>query len=266
MKRKITTILGTLLLSNCLMAEDTFRIQVGSQILADQTTEVSYGRNGASASLDVEDFFGMDTDNQVFRLDGYYRFSNEHRIEFAYFGINSSGTKTVTNAFEWGEGNTIEAGADVTSHFNVDIYKINYTYSFYRSEKVEMGVGAGLHVTGLDVGIHAQGTVNGTPGSIYADSTNITAPLPVVGFRLRYDITDDLEINFNYDFFAIKIGDYKGNIHNTTLMFDYAITDNFGIGAGLDLYSLSFEGDDGSKKLEVERTINSGMIFLSCHY
>lgn len=266
MKNKMGLVIAALSASTLLMAEDTFRIQLGGQIVADQSTEVSYGTSSTSATLSIEDFFGMKTDNQVFRLDSYYRFNDEHRIEFAYYAINSSGTKTVDNDFTWGENNTISSGASVTSHFDVDMYKINYVYSFYHSDKVEIGIGAGLHVTGLDVGIDAQGTVNGTPGSSYSESASVTAPLPVLGFRLRYNITDKLEANFNYDFFALKIGDYKGNIQNSTLMFDYTVTDHFGIGAGLDLYSLSFQGDDGSKKLEIERTVNAGMLFISYHY
>jgi hypothetical protein len=265
MKKLIVLVLAAVTASVSLMAEDTFRIQVGGDILADQSTEMSYGTDAVSAGLNIEDFFGMDTDNQVFRLDGYYRFNESHRIEFAYYKIDSSGSLNVNRDFTW-DGRDIASGAQVDSHFNVDMYKVNYTYSFYHSDKVELGLGAGLHITGIDVGLNAQGNIDGVNGEVYKGSVKVTAPLPVVGVRLRYDITKDLEANFSYDLFMIKVGDYKGEIQNTIFTLDYAVTESFGVGAGMDLYSLTFESDKDDQRFKATRTVNGALVYLSYRY
>lgn len=199
-------------------------------------------------------------------MDSFYRFNDAHRIEFSYYSVNSSGSKTTTKDIEWGDSGVIDAGAAVSMHFDLDMYKVNYTYSVYRTDKIEFGVGAGLHITAIDVGLNAQGTIDGTPLDIYSENSNVTAPLPVLGVRFSYDITSDLAANFNYDFFALKVGDYKGNIQNTTISLDYAITDHFGIGAGFDMYSITFEAEKDDKVLKVNRTVNGGLVFLSYKY
>jgi len=246
--------------------DDTFSIKLGGLILAEQSTEISYGIDAVSTVINLEDIFGMETESQVLRLDGYYRFSDVHRMEFSYYRLNSSGSKTTTNDFLLWDGRSLSAGANVSSYFDYDIYKVNYTYSVYHSDKVEFGLGAGLHITAIDLGLNAQGTIDGVNLSSYNESTSVAAPLPVLGFRFRYDITSDLATNFNYDFFALKVGDYKGNIQNTTISLDYAITKNFGIGAGFDMYSLVFEAEKDNKTLKVNRTVNGGMLFLSYQY
>ena len=36
-------------------------------------------------------------------------------------------------------------------------------YSFYHNEKVELSIGAGLHLTAIDAGIHGEASKNGEP-------------------------------------------------------------------------------------------------------
>jgi hypothetical protein len=267
LNRSVTGIMIAFLLHTGLFAGDeTFSLKLGGLIIGEQSTEVSLGRNAASVVLNLEDLSGMESENEVFRLDSYYRFNDRHRVEFSYYSLNSSGSKQTTKDIEWGDSGIIQAGAAVSAHFDVDMYKVNYTYSVYRTDKIEFGIGAGLHITGIDVGLNAQGTIDGVPSDTYNENSNVTAPLPVLGFRFSYDITSDLAANFNYDIFAIKVGDYKGNIQNTTLTIDYDITKNFGIGAGFDLYSLAFEAEKDSKILKVNRTVNGALVFLSYKY
>jgi hypothetical protein len=246
--------------------DETFSLKLGGLILTEQNTEVSLGRNAASVVLNIEDLSGMESENQVFRLDSYYRFNDVHRIEFSYYSMNSSGSKQITKDIEWGDSGIIEAGAAVSAYFDIDIYKVNYTYSVYRNEKVELGVGAGLHITAIDVGLNAQGTIDGIGSDTYNESSNVTAPLPVIGVRFSYNITSDLVAKFNYDLFGLKVGDYKGNIQNTTITLEYDITENLGAGAGIDLYSLSFMAERDNKVLEVNRVVNGGLFFLSYKY
>ena len=245
---------------------ETFSLKVGGLFVVEENTEVSLGRGAASVALNIEELAGMESETQVFRLDSFYRFNDAHRIEFSYYSLGSSGSKSTTTDIEWGDSGIIQAGAAVSMNFDLDMYKVNYTYSMYHSDKVELGVGAGLHVTAIDVGLNAQGTIDSVPSTAYNESSKVTAPLPVLGVRLSYDITSDLVANFNYDFFAIKIDEHKGNIQNTSITLDYAITENFGIGAGFDNYSLVFETEKNGKTLKVDRTVNGGLLFLSYKY
>ncbi|MGB5965723.1 MAG: hypothetical protein WBG65_09335, partial [Sulfurimonadaceae bacterium] len=87
---------------------DTFQLRLGGYLLADQATDVKVSKNGVGATINVQDLFNMESDSQVFRLDGYYRFTPTHGVEFSWYSINNNGT--TNESFEWGDENITALG------------------------------------------------------------------------------------------------------------------------------------------------------------
>ncbi len=85
--------------------------------------------------VNTKDQLDMENDTKVFRLDGYYRFNDTHSIDFSYFSVKSDGNKKLEKTIEW-DGIEYTAGTTIKSHFDMDVYKVNYGYSFYHNEKV----------------------------------------------------------------------------------------------------------------------------------
>ena len=140
---------------------DKFRIALGgySVFRYDSLMSLTDANLGAGISISPEDTLGLKTEQSVVRLDGHYRFTKKHALTFSWYSISSDGNKSLEEEFDWldenGDAITIPIGASVDTSLDYDIYKVGYLYSFHHTDKVELAVGAGLHMTRIEVGLNA---------------------------------------------------------------------------------------------------------------
>lgn len=271
MKTKI--VFSLMLLTSTLFAEvqDKFKINLGAMYVTNFETEMQIGpsNRALNASINTKDQLGMDYDTNVFRLDGYYRFSDVHSIDFSYFSVKSSGDRVINQEIpDWGENNdTISAGASVNSYFNMEIYKLNYVYSFYHNKDVELGLSAGLHVTNLDVGLNAFGEISGAPAETLVTSSKLLAPLPVVGFRGEYTIIDKtLFAQYKADYFYLNYDDFEGAFISTTINLEYRFLENYGIGIGYNSNNLELAADNGNVRLDIKNSLSGATAYFTYIY
>jgi hypothetical protein len=245
--------------------KDKFKISLGVMYVSNFETEMQVAPKGFPIGLRIntKDQLKMKNDTGVFRLDGYYRFNDTHGIDFSYFSVNSDGY--TGGSIEWNDTNI--SSASIQSYFNMDIYKVNYAYSFYHNEKVELALTAGLHVTAMELGIAAYGTIDGVSGSTYKSGTSVTVPLPVFGFKGEYTIIDKrFFVNYKADYFFLSIDDYKGALVTTSLNFEYRFVDNFGLGVGYNANNIRIEADGDNARADVVNTLSGAMFYLSYIY
>ena len=92
-------------------------------------------------------------------------------------------------------------GARTNSELDLALFRFFYTYSFYRSEKVELSLSPGIYLADFDAKI--KGTLTIEPGDSPASSRSRTikesewAPLPTVGFAVDYKIFPRLTVEEN---------------------------------------------------------------------
>ncbi len=248
--------------------KDKFKISFGTMLMTSFETEMQLTPANVPIGIGIntEDQLGMESETNVFRLDGYYRFTDTHSIDFSYFSVNSEGYRAINKAIEW-NGKIIGAGAVVESYFDMDVYKVNYGYSFYHNEKVELALTAGLHITTIDLGLSASGTIDGVTNQLSDSKASGTLPLPVFGFKGEYTIIDKtLFVNYKTEYFFIGFDEYKGALLASVLNFEYHFIDNYSIGLGYNTNKIFVEMDDGDKKIEAKNTLAGVMFYLSYIY
>ena len=146
---------------------DKFRISIGgySLIQTDVSMSLTEPNLGAGVSIKPEDVLGLETEQTVLRLDGHYRFTKKHALTYSWYSLSSDGKKTIEEIFNWldEDGNviTIPVGAQVETALDYDIFKLGYLWSLHHTDKVEMAVGAGLHMTRIAIGLHSDTTSSG---------------------------------------------------------------------------------------------------------
>ena len=63
-------------------------------------------------------------------MTGYYRFTKEHALSYAWYKISSRGNKAIEEEFDWVDENgdqiTIPIGAKVDSIIEYEIFKLGY--------------------------------------------------------------------------------------------------------------------------------------------
>ena len=274
-----TRIFTTVLLSACTLllipvqshAEDEvvdrFRIAIGGYAVPrlDSTVALTEPNLGAGVTINPAETLGLDSDQVVFRLDGYYRFNKKHALTYSWYRITSDGNKTIEEEFTWvdpgGTTVTIPVGAKVDSFLDYDIFKLGYLWSFYHSDKVELAAGAGLHITKIAIGLDAETTA----GPIDTKNVSTTVPLPVLSFGLSYFVTPKFHWYIKSEVFAIAFDDWKGTYTDATLGLEYRFWKHVGLGTGLGSNSLRIVEETSDHKFSYDNRI-SGIIFYVAGY
>ena len=232
-----------------LMADDSvkdspwekFSFNLGA-FFSTSSTDLRFG-SGVGVSIDVEEFLGLDTETSVFRLDSYWRFSDNrrHKVDFSWFSYNRSGDRTISEDITIkppeGEDIVIPTGTKVESFYDFDIYQIAYSYSFIQDERLDIAGRFGLYIMPISFGLSATGLVDDE-----ADQ-KFTAPLPSLGLKLDILIAPKWYYRNGFQFFYIQYENFTGNLLNFTTAIEYNPWKHVGFGLGLDALRMGLEAD-----------------------
>ncbi len=247
---------------------DKFNISLGaySVFRTDATISLTEPGLGAGISISPEDTLGLDSEQTVLRLTGYYRFTKEHALNYSWYRITSRGNKKLEKDIEWldknGDPITIQAGVKVDSSLDYNIFKVGYLWSFYHSDKVEMAVGGGLHITRIAFGLNSDTTSSGAE----AQDVSLTMPLPVVSFALNYAVTPKFHWVIKGEAFALKFEDWNGIYTDMTLAMEYRTFKNIGLGIGLGSNSLKVTEDTTDHKFTFNNQITGILIYAAAYF
>jgi len=249
---------------------DDLQVRLGGYFITSQDTEMRLkGKNRPGVYLNLQDLLNMESSTQVFRLDGYYRFTPHHSLEVSWYSIKNKGRVDGGVEVPLGDYN-LSASGRLDSTFNTDIYKVNYLYSFYHNEQVELAIGAGLHVMRFALGFDGEysftGIINEDGGGT-SDNVAVTAPLPVAGFRVSYKILPELRVKYAADYFFIAFDGSTGGLVDTLLTVDYRITKNFGLGLGVNSTRMRLETElESARVLTINYDIIGGMVYGTLNF
>lgn len=247
---------------------DKFKITLGSYSIFRYQSKVALSNSnlGAGVFIDPQETLGLDSEQTVARISGYYRFNEKHALDFSYYKIGTTGSKILEEDLEWEDedGNeiTIPVGAKVSSLLDYEILKLGYLWSFYHTDKVELSAGAGLHVTKVDFDLSASTTSSGGD----AQDARVTVPLPVFSFAFNYSITPKLSWLFKTEVFGLKYGDVTGTYTDNTLAMEYRLYKNFGLGLGLGSSALDIEEDGSDEKIIYQNRISGILLYATVHF
>lgn len=225
--------------------QETFYVSLGgySVFRADTTMSLVQRNVGAGAAISPQDTLGLDLENTVTRLEGYYRFNPTSQIRFSWFRVDTDAYKQLDTEVDWvdqqGNEYTIAAGSEVSSSLLYDIAMVSYYWSFYHNEKVELSFGGGLHMTKFEIDLDVTADATGLPSSQNARNTAHTVPLPTIGIGLNYRVTPKLYWYLRAAGFYLKYDDWDGAYTDLQLGLEYNVWRNLGVGIGLASDNLS---------------------------
>ena len=248
-----------------------WKISAGGFLVADYDAQISViGNDGVFAGVELPELLKMDPRTLSFFFDGYYKFNDHHRVEFGYKEIRSEG-----NIFYNGvlfEGTPVEKNfnGNVKSHLETAALKLIYSYSFYKTDEIEVAVSGGFHRTGVDIAVYADGVLDTNL------SFDVAQPLPVIGTRLIYTINPKWKMLFTYDVFAFGMGlelesnpeikSFEGFLADLTLAAEYSITNLFSLGLAFNSVEYEFTLENQSSyNLEIENEV-IGLVAYGAFY
>ncbi len=235
--------------------DDKFSVSLGV-FLTDRGTRTSVDGDvpDSGTDVDLENTLGFDKSDTVFRIDGYYRFNEKHRIDFSAFDLSRVASKQIDTEFEW-DGEVYPVDALVNASLDLKIYKLSYTWSFMRRQDWYLGLTGGLYV--LDIG-----TSIGEASLGQRSSGGTTAPLPVFGFRGQYDFSENWAFRGSAEFFALDYGNYSGNLSDLYLGVDYRFSKHASVGVGINSVRLDVGVDETNFNGDLDWRYDGGLLFF----
>lgn len=244
--------------------EDPFKIRVGGYFITHgETVSNVSSLNIGGKEISFHKDLDMDEVANTFRLDGEYRFNDFHKVELSYYRINSNGTNSFSEDIPY-KGKTYHTNVILDAYLNMDIFKINYAYSFYKDDKFELAAAIGLHMLDIDLGTGGTVAVDNLQIGIPETSIyTVLAPLPVVGFRLNYTLSPELNLYGNFDYFGATISKYSGSLSDFVIGAEYQVYENFGIGLGWNMSNLDLDIDDDDEIYLIDHDISGLLVYIS---
>lgn len=233
---------------------DRFSLSLGLFVTDRDTKTQLDGTIGTGTPTNLEKDLGLDSSDNVFRLDGYYRFNERHRIDFSVFDLSRSNSKQIDRNIQWGdEFYTINTAVD--TDFDLTIYKLDYTYAFMQRDNGYLGATFGVYTADTKVSV-----AEPTLGQV--DAGDITAPLPVIGLRGEYEFAERWKIRASGEFFFLEYEDIDGSLVDLYAGVDYAILDHLSIGLGINSVSLDVNASGSDFRGSIDWKYTGGLVFF----
>ena len=246
--------------------DDPFYISLGTYILATDTKLQVNGRDLVGDKINLEKTFG-EADTNRFRVDGYWRFADRHKLRFVWFDWNATRQKTIKEDIEF-DGEVFPAEARVRYDGSFAVYELAYEYAFLRRENYELTGSFGIHYTELSYELKASLDVNGDPigDGALKGSASVDAPLPVFGLRALWNIGGDFWLDASAQYFALSIDEYDGNLQDYRVAVTWQPRKYLGVGLGYNAFSVNVDVDKDRFDGSLDWTYRGPQIFYSASF
>jgi hypothetical protein len=216
-------------------------LDLGSFVLTTDT-QISVDGTAGQRGTDINLEHDLGLKNKTsFRLDGYWRFAKKHKLRVMYFEQNRNATRTISKDIQFRD-QLFTVNSDVTLNFKTSVGELAYEYAFLKREHYELSGTIGLHNLSFDLGLSTVPSSGGT-GQSLSQTAKADGPLPVLGLRYLWRISDAFYLSAAGQFFKIKVSPYDGSLQDYNLGVTWMPWDHFGVGLGYNQFrtSLSVE-------------------------
>ena len=177
---------------------------------------------GEGTDLDLESDLGLESSSTVARLGGYYWMTPRQRLDFSVFDLSRTSSKAIEETIDFGD-EIFDIDTVVTTKSDLSIFKAAYTFAPVVRERGYLGFSGGLYIADTRLTLSE-------PTLGRAESEDLTAPLPVVGLRGEYEITERITLRGAGEWFEIDTGDVKGSLRDIYLGADYGFSHRLAVG------------------------------------
>jgi hypothetical protein len=193
---------------------------------------------GLGSYVTLENAFELPTNQNVFRIEAYFRITKHHKISAGYYGLSRDGSSVLERELRIGE-NVYPIGSVAIAEEKFDLFNLIYAYSIVNNEEIESGASIGISI--MRYFLDSRRDVIGFENKIDVD---ITLPIPVLGLHTTYHLWKKFDALFYLNFFTVKIDIYDGVLWGAGLGIQYFLIDQIALGLGFNIFKLDVFVDD----------------------
>ncbi|HEX5055333.1 MAG TPA: hypothetical protein VFX02_02430 [Gammaproteobacteria bacterium] len=242
---------------------DRFSLGLGVYEQTDHRTQINLEDTelGIGANIDLEDDLNVEEDTgRVFRLDGYYRFSRAHRIEWTWYSTQRSGRAEILETVDIGGVVEVRFGARVESLIEYGVFKLGYAWSFINTESWEANLGIGANFYRDRVQVTAR-TFSGLDTEVRRFEEEGDGPLPAASFGLRY-MPGRWALYWDYDVVSTELGEFSGRLRESTIGVEHNTWEHAGFGLGVINSADFVETEDNGTEGEFDSEYRGWRLYL----
>ncbi len=201
--------------------------------------------NGNNTTIIDFDRAGLKETDNSYWLSLNWRSANSHwGAWFGSWEYDVSGSRIWGTSLEIPGREPIPVGASVTSDFDAQWFILEGTYSFYRSETVDAGIGFGFHTIDLDTTITASVQVGDQEATVISQQLDTLAPLPNGLVYLHWKFAPRWSLVSRVGYFTLDYNDFSGKMINAHAMVNYEISPRWALGLGYQFVDLDLEVEE----------------------
>ena len=220
----------------------------------DTETRIDTSEGDPGSDVDLENDLGLHRSDSVFRFDGYFKFNDRHRIDASWFDLSRSSTKQIDTEIVW-NGTVYPIDTTIGSEFDLNIYKVSYTWSFMRRDNGFLGLSAGLYIADFKTSLSASEIGLREVG-------DGTAPLPVIGLRGEHRFSEKWTFRGSGELFAFEYDNWDGSLVDLYVGLDYGFSDSFSLGLGYNSVTFDIGVAEQDFTGDIDWGYQGAMIFL----
>ena len=213
----------------------------------------------AGAAIDLEDSLGLDEQTSTFVIAAQYRFNRRHSLGLTLTELDRSASRSIEQEIEWGDY-IFRAEGKVDTTLDTRVFKLTYRYDFSDMDRLNAGFLAGLSTFDLGVTLSGEARLESDTGDEWVEGVvegaSFVAPVPVVGFFLDYAVSPSWVIRFSADVVDLSISTHSGRVLEADFSIEYAVSDLFGIGAGLGGTDIEYRSEKKDETFGIRYRFN----------
>jgi hypothetical protein len=196
-------------------------------LMTDVTNQVRYNNDAGvlGTLIDGEQTLGFPRRVQQPGLDLTFRMGQRHRVHVDFLQLKRSGDEVITQQIRFGEA-VFLPGERVLSRMDLRKLGLNWSWSALRKERVELGVGLGLHLMQL------QGELNGSAPRFAREQLDAAGPVPALTVDATWRFTRRFALNLSGNYLAGDVDGVDGKFQTLHGDVQFRVRPNLAFGLG----------------------------------
>lgn len=203
--------------------DDTLSLRVEAYFAGINSSVRADGANGnIGTEIDFEDDLDLSANKTLPAVELGWRINDDWVLQGQYYSLGRRTDATLDREIIIGD-TTYPVNGSVGAGFDSDVYRFTIGNLLIQREKLEIGVGIGLHGTDFSIFLEGEGSVNGQSSRFRREGRSIFAPLPTIGAFGQWEPADRVTLSGRLDWLSLTIDDYSGRLINAEAAVAYRL-------------------------------------------
>jgi hypothetical protein len=205
-----------------------------------------------------EDDLGLDDVVDQARMEFDIRMGERNHMRIDYFKLDRFSQSLLPRDIDMGDF-TFEEGDVFRAAIDWRMLSLTYTYSLFRSERFEAGLGLGLHILEMS----AEGS---EPGTLNREQDSEAGIFPTIALNGSYRISRRWAVTARGQSFSIAEDGFEGALSDYHVDVQYRWRKNFAIGLGYSAIDIDLDVSDADQPFLFQMNTSGPELFFRASF